>query len=357
MHRDIKPKNLLMANREDTSSLRIADFGLCRRIGASSPEVGSRRRRSVTRAFVGTAPWMAPEVLVCACEEAGGYSFPADIWSAGCVIYSLCSGSLSDTGPFIIEEDLETHAEADVLSSMFRALLEQQLTMQHIANPGARSLLQAMLKTVPIERISARQALEQEWLAPLLAPALPPMPTAPPDTTRGRRLSNPAAKSQSIGSQLSPVVVMGRQMASQTQGSNVLHSMDTGTHVASPRTERTSPITPLSIGMQRLSTSPRPPQQLSPVLPRFVQQLANPNTQDAFRPVAVPLARPPPPSSRAGKRLVPLQNARRSSASDPEDASPTGRRSDPSPTGRKGDPSPPIRSGRKSLPRPHTSCS
>jgi hypothetical protein len=118
-----------------------------------------------------------------------------------------------------------------------------------------------MLKTVPIERISARQALEQEWLAPLLAPALPPMPTAPPDTTRGRRLSNPAAKSQSIGSQLSPVVVMGRQMASQTQGSNVLHSMDTGTHVASPRTERTSPITPLSIGMQRLSTSPRPPQQ------------------------------------------------------------------------------------------------
>lgn len=86
IHRDIKPKNLLMANTDIKSPLRIADFGLCKRLrkgnttskeASSAPKVVKRRPRTNTRGFVGTANWMAPEVLVCACDTSQGYSFPA----------------------------------------------------------------------------------------------------------------------------------------------------------------------------------------------------------------------------------------------------------------------------------------
>lgn len=83
IHRDIKPKNLLMTSMDIKAPLRIADFGLCKRLrkgtngGATNEAKARRRPRTCTRAFVGTAAWMAPEVLVCACDSALGYSFPA----------------------------------------------------------------------------------------------------------------------------------------------------------------------------------------------------------------------------------------------------------------------------------------
>ena len=52
------------------------------------------RERRVTKGFVGTPAWMAPEVLVCAAPDAQGYSFAADIWSAGCVVYAVLTGRL-----------------------------------------------------------------------------------------------------------------------------------------------------------------------------------------------------------------------------------------------------------------------
>ena len=125
IHRDIKPKNLLMADASESSPLRIADFGLCRWLkrerrttsgsglassedalvtstGASNSRraAGQRRARAITKSFLGTADWMAPEVLVCAVDGAGGYSFPADVWASGCVIYALIAERFDDTSPY-----------------------------------------------------------------------------------------------------------------------------------------------------------------------------------------------------------------------------------------------------------------
>ena len=53
---------------------------------------------------VGTPAWMAPEVLVCAAPDAQGYSFAADVWSAGCVLFAVLTGNLdARNGPWLAE--------------------------------------------------------------------------------------------------------------------------------------------------------------------------------------------------------------------------------------------------------------
>ena len=70
-----------------------------------------KRHSRVTRSFVGTPGWMAPEVLACACEGAPGYSFAADIWSAGTVLYALmtkrCAPPRAPLAPTPLDPPLE----------------------------------------------------------------------------------------------------------------------------------------------------------------------------------------------------------------------------------------------------------
>ena len=230
IHRDIKPKNLLMADASESAPLRIADFGLCRRLrkgeGSTSQVTAPewrRKQRSVTKSFLGTADWMAPEVtagsfggacgavarkqraplccvcssvhapylhsfprtpkamlnpiapppicliyrqvLVCACEGAGGYSFPADIWASGCVIYSLMSGRLDDSSPFTPEIGNQNSESRSSLEGLFGAVLSQQLLkFEQAPSVAAKNFLAHLLAPVPQDRPTAAQALKHKWL-------------------------------------------------------------------------------------------------------------------------------------------------------------------------------------------------
>lgn len=72
MHRDIKPANVLI-NRDHT--VKLADFGLSLLLSATTDNA---------RSLVGTPYYMAPERL-----NEQEYSFSADIWSLGCLLYEL----------------------------------------------------------------------------------------------------------------------------------------------------------------------------------------------------------------------------------------------------------------------------
>ena len=115
MHRDIKPSNLLLTAPERDAPLVIADFGLCARLrkpkvrgGGSGepppptpPVVGPPVVQvAVRNSLVGTPSYMAPEMVLCAAEGSGasGYSFPCDVWSAGCVVFALLTED--EGGPF-----------------------------------------------------------------------------------------------------------------------------------------------------------------------------------------------------------------------------------------------------------------
>ena len=72
MHRDIKPANVLI---DQLGTLKLADFGLSKPLDAN---------RAMCVTFVGTPLYMAPEQ--CAGEA---YSYPADVWSLGCILFEL----------------------------------------------------------------------------------------------------------------------------------------------------------------------------------------------------------------------------------------------------------------------------
>ena len=77
IHRDLKPENILM--NSDGTQIKIADFGICSNLSSS--------KIFLKRTMVGTALYMAPEVLL---EKK--YAFDCDIWSLGCIVYEMFSG-------------------------------------------------------------------------------------------------------------------------------------------------------------------------------------------------------------------------------------------------------------------------
>ena len=78
-HRDIKPENLLL---DDQFMIRIADFGL------SALHEADDGGSSELFTQCGTRSYMSPEVL--SCQPYAGA--PADIWSAGVVLFILIAG-------------------------------------------------------------------------------------------------------------------------------------------------------------------------------------------------------------------------------------------------------------------------
>ncbi len=76
MHRDIKPENFLLTDKSEQAVIKAADFGLCTYF-----QPGQRFRH-----IVGSAYYVTPEVLQ------KNYSYEADMWSLGVVLYILLCG-------------------------------------------------------------------------------------------------------------------------------------------------------------------------------------------------------------------------------------------------------------------------
>jgi len=172
VHRDITPRNLLMQSASDTAALKITDFGLSSKLitsrailandkaNATPKTVMPRRtrRERLTKSICGTAPWMAPEVIVCSVREAGGYSYSADVWAAGCIIYSLVTDQLRCDGPFG-----DSHQDDDV-EAIFTKILSEELRLDDIAQ-APRNLLSKMLVVQPSQRCSVADALKDPWIS------------------------------------------------------------------------------------------------------------------------------------------------------------------------------------------------
>ncbi len=83
VHRDVKPANILISGEGDHEHVYLTDFGLTKRLGSA----GSLTR---TGAWVGTPDYVAPEQI-----EAGTVDGRADIYSLGCVLYEMLTGSVA----------------------------------------------------------------------------------------------------------------------------------------------------------------------------------------------------------------------------------------------------------------------
>lgn len=77
-HRDIKPDNILLNSNSPNAILKISDFGLSKLISVDS-----------MKTVCGTQLYVAPEVLM-----GGNYTNKVDIWSMGCLLFAMLSGSV-----------------------------------------------------------------------------------------------------------------------------------------------------------------------------------------------------------------------------------------------------------------------
>lgn len=128
IHRDLKLGNLFL---DDDLKVKIGDFGLATKI-----EFPGERKKTLC----GTPNYIAPEVL-----NKRGHSFEVDVWSAGCILYTLLAGnppfetsSLSDTYNRIKRNDYTIPARVPRLAQNLIVKMLQK-------EPSARPTMHAVL--------------------------------------------------------------------------------------------------------------------------------------------------------------------------------------------------------------------
>eukprot|EP00066_Takifugu_rubripes_P010958 XP_003979241.1 PREDICTED: ribosomal protein S6 kinase alpha-2-like [Takifugu rubripes] len=124
IYRDLKPENILL---DEDGHIKITDFGL-------SKEAIDHDKRAYS--FCGTIEYMAPEVV-----NRRGHAQSADWWSFGVLMYEMLTGSL----PFQGKDRKETMA----------LILKAKLGMPQFLSPEVQSLLRALFKRNPANRLGA----------------------------------------------------------------------------------------------------------------------------------------------------------------------------------------------------------
>uniref|UniRef100_A0A8C1L5B5 Serine/threonine-protein kinase PLK3 n=2 Tax=Cyprinus carpio TaxID=7962 RepID=A0A8C1L5B5_CYPCA len=144
LHRDLKLGNFFVNENMD---LRLGDFGL-----AAKLETVEQRKKTIC----GTPNYLAPEVL-----NRQGHGTESDVWSLGCVMYTLLCGN----PPF---ETLD-------LKETYKCIKEVRYSLPPSLTPSAQKLISAILQKNPSDRLTLDQILAHEYFTKGFTPEkLPP---------------------------------------------------------------------------------------------------------------------------------------------------------------------------------------
>ncbi|KAJ7305848.1 hypothetical protein JRQ81_010214 [Phrynocephalus forsythii] len=140
IHRDLKLGNLFL---NDDMEVKIGDFGL-----ATKVEYEGERKKTLC----GTPNYIAPEVL-----GKKGHSFEVDVWSIGCIMYTLLVGR----PPF----------ETSCLKETYIRIKNNEYTIPTHINPIAADLIRRMLRSDPAARPTIDELLNDEFFTAGYIPA------------------------------------------------------------------------------------------------------------------------------------------------------------------------------------------
>lgn len=132
IHRDLKLGNIFL---NDDMEVKIGDFGLATKI-----EFDGERKKTLC----GTPNYIAPEVL---CKK--GHSYEVDVWSLGCILYTLLVGK----PPF----------ETSCLKETYNRIKKNNYTIPWHINPPASLLIKRMLHADPTKRPTIAELQTDEF--------------------------------------------------------------------------------------------------------------------------------------------------------------------------------------------------
>jgi len=206
IHTDLKPENILLMNNEETtyrswdgSSQRVPVSTKVKVIDFGGATYNNEKKSSI----VNTRQYRAPEVIL-----GWGWSYPSDLWSAGCIIAELYMGELlfathdnaehlalieRAVGPFpkeLLDRSLRSsnsscsslarqcfdsrgwHRIRGILSSrsiehVRKMMPVDQMVLEHDRPTGLGRLLRWMLTIDPKRRATAREALMSPFFTQL----------------------------------------------------------------------------------------------------------------------------------------------------------------------------------------------
>ncbi|KAF2154337.1 MAP kinase-like protein [Myriangium duriaei CBS 260.36] len=142
IHRDIKGANILVDNH---GSVKISDFGISKRVESTlRTSVAHPKGRAGPRVSLqGSVFWMAPEVV-----KQTAYTRKADIWSLGCLIVEMMTGSHPHPNCTQLQAIFKIggsgEARPDIpesASKEVRHFLERTFEIEHEKRPTADELL------------------------------------------------------------------------------------------------------------------------------------------------------------------------------------------------------------------------
>ena len=155
IHGDLKPENILL--NANPLICVITDLGLAQGVW------------ELLNMYVFSRWYRAPEII-----KGIKYSFSADIWSLGCILYELVTGDILFRGTpcgYLSPDADEKPAPLDVKGGVWDLIIEEQKTHKAIkkfarmknSDPDLVDLFGKLMMFEPSERITAQKALEHPY--------------------------------------------------------------------------------------------------------------------------------------------------------------------------------------------------
>jgi len=146
IHRDLKPENILLT---DDMHIQLTDFGSAvivdSKLNHLSPVDDEKKMLKRTNSFVGTAQFVAPEIL-----KRGTIHMGSDLWSLGCIIYQMVTGKHLFYGSY----------EYDI----YNAVVNARYTFPNDFPPVISDLVSKLLRVDPTERLGSEETGGMERL-------------------------------------------------------------------------------------------------------------------------------------------------------------------------------------------------
>ncbi|KAM3143589.1 hypothetical protein pb186bvf_004351 [Paramecium bursaria] len=200
MHRDLKPENILFIQKDDISTLKIADFGLAT-IQDNYPYLYPK---------CGTPGFVAP-CIANLVDKQSQYSVRCDIFSAGVIFHILLLGEGLFNG----------HGHVEILRQNKQCIIEPNHKRYSKIDSDAKDLLFKMLEKDPSLRINAMQCLDHPYFYADEAPPLVKQHSSPMKLEYDRNMFAPE----------SPSIILQRRSSKR-------ESLVTRTPLYAPRTSQ-----------------------------------------------------------------------------------------------------------------------